>query len=305
MKKQYLIDAKYLSIPVAVDKECALVEFFLIKEGQEPEKVMEFNIPMDRSGAQEYPTKYFTQLPVEEYQGEVLELCGDMAETFCQAIYTTDEMNHIASSEIRPAIHFTADSGWTNDPNGMVYADGIYHLYYQYNPFDIVWNNMSWGHAVSPDMLHWEQKDPVMFPDENGTMYSGCAIRNDRELLGLPKEALIFFYTASGGVNPWSGDLEFTQRIAYSLDGGETLVKMEDPCVPVIYKDTRDPKVFWHEESQAYIMVLWTKGNDFAVLRSENLKDWEMTHEFTLDGGWECPDLFNLKSPDGESCWFF
>lgn len=90
-------------------------------------------------------------------------------------------------------IHFAARSGWTNDPNGMIYDNGVYHLYFQYNPFGIQWNNMSWGHAVSRDLLHWEQVDSVMFPDENGTIYSGCAIRNDRGLLGLPEDALLFF----------------------------------------------------------------------------------------------------------------
>lgn len=144
-----------------------------------------------------------------------------------------------------------------------------------------------------------------MYPDEDGEMFSGSGIKNERGMLGLPEDALIFFYTVAGDTNEWSKGKEFAQKISYSLDGGETLTKIMEPCVDTIVYDNRDPKVFWHEETNAYIMVLWIKEQDFGILRSTDLKNWIQTDQITLDGGWECPDLFELKAPDGSSKWFF
>ena len=126
-----------------------------------------------------------------------------------------------------------------NDPNGLVYAEGVYHLYFQHNPFDVQWENMSWGHAVSRDLLHWEQKDDVLFPDETGTMFSGSGIVNDRKMLGLPEDALVFFYTAAGNNNKWSAGKQFTQRIAYSTDGGgRHSIKLTKVCFRRFVKKT-------------------------------------------------------------------
>lgn len=136
---------------------------------------------------------------------------------------------------------------------------------------------MSWGHAVSRDLLHWEQKDDVLFPDETGTMFSGSGIVNDRKMLGLPEDTVIFFYTADGNNNKWSAGKQFTQRIAYSTDGGETLHKIDKGVLPTVCKENRDPKVFWHEKSGAYIMTLWLEENDFGIFRSTDLLKWEQT----------------------------
>ena len=192
-----------------------------------------------------------------------------------------------------------------NDPNGLVYADGNYHLYFQHNPFDVQWENMSWGHAVSKDLLHWEQKDEVLFPDETGTMFSGSGIVNDHEMLGLPKDALIFFYTAAGNNNKWSTGKQFTQRVAYSTDGGETLHKLDKGVLEAVCKENRDPKVFWHEKSGAYIMTLWLEENDFGIFRSTDLLNWEQTDRLTLKDAWECPDLLCLKDENEDESWMF
>ena len=292
---------KYLYIPVRAGKELQTISFYLDEE--KSKKVLELKIPVDQDAADVYTADFMAEIPVSEYKGKTMLAEGDFPEAMGRMIETSKRKEKPAGRH--PQIHFTAASGWTNDPNGMVYKDGVYHLYFQYNPFDIRWENMSWGHAVSHDLLHWEQKDSVMVPDEDGTMFSGCGLRNDRGLLGLDKDALLFFYTAAGGSSSWSEGQEFVQKIAYSLDGGDTLAKIKEPCIDTIYYDNRDPKVFWHEESGAYVMVLWLRGNDFGIFRSQDLKNWEMTQEIRLEDGWECPDLLCLTSPQGTRKWFF
>ena len=218
----------------------------------------------------------------------------------------------------KPSLHFTPSYGWMNDPNGLVYHDGIYELYYQHNPRGIDWNCMTWGHARGTDLLHWEDLGDVLEPDENGLMFSGCAIRNDRGLLGLPKDALLFFYTAAGHSSRESKGKPYTIRLAYSTDGGNTLIKKDGICeageiMETLAAENRDPKVFWHEESGAYILVLWIENNDFGIWRSEDLEQFTMTQRVTLESGSECPDLFRLPvistkeggRETGEEKWVF
>lgn len=218
----------------------------------------------------------------------------------------------------KPSLHFTPSYGWMNDPNGLVYHDGIYELYYQHNPRGIDWNCMTWGHARGTDLLHWEDLGDVLEPDENGLMFSGCAVRNDRGLLGLPKDALLFFYTAAGHSSRESKGKPYTIRLAYSTDGGNTLIKKDGICeageiMETLAAENRDPKVFWHEESGAYILVLWIENNDFGIWRSEDLEQFTMTQRVTLESGYECPDLFCLPvistkeggRETGEEKWVF
>lgn len=197
-----------------------------------------------------------------------------------------------------PDIHFAPSYGWINDPNGLVFHDGIYELYYQHNPDGIEWNRMTWGHARSTDMLHWEEMGDVLFPDENGTMFSGCAIRNEHGLLGLPRDALIYIYTAAGHNSEASDGKPFSIRMAHSLDGGRTLIKRDGKVIPSPGWESRDPKVFFHAPSGAYIMVLWIVDHIFGVWRSEDLVSFRQTQLLTLEGGFECPDLFELPVRD-------
>lgn len=158
------------------------------------------------------------------------------------------------------------NTGWINDPNGL-----IYYLYFQYNPFDTKWENMCWGHVISKDLLHWEQKETVLYPDQDGPIFSGSGIVNENALLGLPKDAYIYFYTSAGGKSEWSKDKLPVQKIAYSIDGGNTLHKKDGCIVEHICDENRDPKVYWHEQSKAYIMLLYLTNNDYAILRSVDL----------------------------------
>ena len=306
MEKRLLINADYLYLPIKGGKEEKLMEVFLMEEDRKT-KVMEWMIPVNDEEGRDYTYDYKAQIPVKTWKGKCLVLEGDMPENFWKEVDHTSFLHKQSKSNThRPNIHFTADTGWINDPNGLVFSEGKYHLYFQYNPCNISWQNMSWGHAVSSDLLHWKQEEIALVPDEHGTMFSGCGLKNEKGLLGLPSEALVFFYTAAGAKTPWGKEeRHFTQRVAYSLDGGKTLVKMEKPYLEMIESENRDPKIFWHEETSAYIMTLWLEGNDFAIFRSKDLECWEMSDRFTLSEAWECPDLMKLYSEDGEAHWLF
>ncbi len=309
MERELTLTKPYIYLPVCAGKTETKLEIFLEDESAFRKKIYEFKVPVADidTDIEQYPLDYYAQIPAEQYLGRQIVVCANVPKAFMDCI-KNDSKKESSEDKIqspRPLIHFAAETGWTNDPNGMIYADGIYHLYFQYNPLNTSWENMSWGHAVSADLLHWKQEDTVLFPDAFGTMFSGCAISNEHSMLNLPKDALLFFYTAAGDTNAWSKGLAFTQKIAYSLDGGKTLVKMETPCLPTIEKENRDPKVYWHEETQAYVMALFLEGNDFAIFRSQDLQQWEQSDRFTLDDAWECPDLLRLTSDTGETCWFF
>lgn len=296
------IKEEILYIPVQADSKEVLIEFF-VEEGDTQEKVYEFLVPVGEGKDSSYQYDYLARFPVKKFTDKTILLKGNVPEVFYKAI-RNDSLIEPEPLE-RPSIHFTSNRSWINDPNGVHYKDGIYHLYYQYNPFHIKWNNMSWGHAVSRDLLYWEEKEPVLFPDEYGMIFSGSGIINEKECLGLPKDASLFFYTAAGGSNEWGRGRDFIQRMAYSIDGGNTLVKTEQGMIDTIEKENRDPKVFWHEESQSYVMSLWLKDNEFGILRSKDLTTFEIAQRFSLEGAWECPDLFCLTDKEGQKHWVF
>lgn len=228
IKKGWLfipVCATYGELPFGGKKNNRMLEMFCREDNSET-KLFEFQIPAGKTEEETYPVSYYARFPVKQFTDKTLILRGDFGKAFFDGIRNEDVpaaeeqsfCNTQGEASRRPSIHFTPQTGWMNDPNGLVYADGNYHLYFQHNPFDVQWENMSWGHAVSRDLLHWEQKDDVLFPDETGTMFSGSGIVNDRKMLGLPEDAVIFFYTADGNNNKWSAGKQFTQRIAYSTD---------------------------------------------------------------------------------------
>ncbi len=209
------------------------------------------------------------------------------------------------SEKFRPQYHFSPPEKWMNDPNGLVYHNGIYHLFYQFYPEDIVWGPMHWGHATSKDLIHWEHKPIALYPDEIGDIFSGSAVVDVDNTSGFgskenPALVAIFTYHLMAGEKAGRKDFQ-TQGIAYSLDNGDTWVKYENN--PVIgndgIKDFRDPKVMWHAESSQWILTL-VAGDHAKFYGSPNLKDWKLLSEFGKEQGahggvWECPDLFKLK----------
>ena len=209
----------------------------------------------------------------------------------------------------RPQFHFSPKKGWTNDPNGLVFYKGEYHLFFQHNPFDVKWGNMTWGHAVSPDMVHWTQIENALFPDTMGTMFSGSAIVDWNNTAGLQngeEKTLVLIYTAAGGTNPESKGQPYTQCIAYSNDRGRTWTKYAgNPVVPNIVGSNRDPKVVWHAPSRQWIMTLFLEGNSYGFLSSPDLKKWTMLHHISVPKVGECPDFFEMpvENEPGVSKW--
>ncbi len=216
------------------------------------------------------------------------------------------------SEPYRPQYHFSPDSMWMNDPNGLVFDGSSYHLFYQYHPEDIVWGPMHWGHAISSDLVSWEHQPIALYPDQNGTIFSGSAVMDYDNTSGLgteenPPMVAIFTYHDAAGAEQKTDNFQ-TQGIAFSLDKGKSWTKYAGN--PVVknpgYIDFRDPKVFWHEDSSSWIMSL-VAGDHLQLYRSENLIDWNLTstfgHEVGAHGGvWECPDLFALEL-NGETHW--
>lgn len=198
------------------------------------------------------------------------------------------------SEQYRPQIHFTPAKNWMNDPNGMVYVDGTWHLFYQYNPQGNDWGNMSWGHATSTDLVHWSEQPVALTRDELGDIFSGSCVIDKDNTAGFGANAMVAIYTSASGAQQ--------QSIAYSTDGGKNFTRYSGN--PVIKNDDdnlRDPKVFWHEGSKQWVMTLakgWKMGVEFYT--SPDLKNW--THQSTffteLSGRpslqWECPDLIQL-----------
>lgn len=212
---------------------------------------------------------------------------------------------------LRPQFHFTAERNWLNDPNGLVFFDGEYHLFFQFNPQGNEWGNMTWGHAVSGDLVHWQQLDGAIRPDELGTIFSGSCVVDWHNTAGFQtgkEPALVSIYTAAGDKSPESTGAKFTQCLAYSNDRGRTWTKFAgNPVLSHIVAENRDPKVVWHEPTKRWVMALYLDGNEFALLCSPDLKKWKRTDTFTVPGSIECPDLFEMpiEGRPGESKWIF
>ena len=212
--------------------------------------------------------------------------------------FTAAQPEATYTERYRPQYHFTPAVNWMNDPNGMVYYNGEYHLFYQYNPFGDTWGHMSWGHAVSRDLVHWEHL-PVALAEEDGVMiFSGSAVVDWNNTSGFGEEGrppLVAVYTG----HHTSGERQ-DQRIAYSTDSGRTWTKYEgNPVLDRAMKDFRDPKVFWYEPDEKWVMVLARPHEHKVQLYSSpDLKSWTHLSDFgpagAVNGIWECPDLFEL-----------
>jgi sucrose-6-phosphate hydrolase SacC (GH32 family) len=296
------LEDDYLYIPVVTGAETQTISFY-IKDHSEYRKIMELEIPVAEENGAGDAVSFFSSLPVRTWKGRELMISGQMTDTFIQGIGQGGEILHCIADY--PEIHFAPNGGWMNDPNGLVYDGEKYHLFFQYNPVDKIWNNMSWGHAVSMDLLHWTQMETAMLPNEDGTVYSGCGIMNTEGMLGLPRDAMLFFYTCAGGRSGWSRERKFSQKIAYSLDKGRSLKRIKKDAVPFIINENRDPKVYRHEASNGYYMVMFLDGHEYAVLHSGDLKEWKVTQKLTLEDAWECPDLREIPVAGGGTAWIF
>jgi sucrose-6-phosphate hydrolase SacC (GH32 family) len=204
----------------------------------------------------------------------------------------------------RPQFHFSPAKGWTNDPNGLVYYAGEYHLFFQHNPFATEWGNMTWGHAVSKDLVHWRQLPNAIEPDALGTIFSGSAVVDRDNTTGFrsgKEKPLVAIYTAAGDTSPASKGQPFTQCIAYSNDRGRTWTKyIGNPVLKHIIGGNRDPKLVWHAPTHRWIMALYLDGNTYALFSSPNLKEWTKLQDIVMPDCSECPDFFEIPVEDSE-----
>ncbi|MDP4239478.1 MAG: GH32 C-terminal domain-containing protein [Bacteroidota bacterium] len=246
---------------------------------------------------------YWVPLDVKKWRGQKLALSFQgMHESSLgiNEIKQTNRFDFNYNETYRPQFHFSPEHGWMNDPNGMVYLDGEYHLFYQYNPYGSMWGNMHWGHAVSTDMVSWTYLPIAIAPDSLGTIFSGSAVVDVNNTAGFGKNAMIAIYTSNGKTQQ--------QSISYSTDKGRTFVKyahnpvLRNPGIA----DFRDPKVSWNEASRQWVMALATKQT-ITFYGSPDMKAWTKLSEFgegigSHTGVWECPDLFPLNFK-GKTKW--
>ena len=194
--------------------------------------------------------------------------------------------------QYRPVYHHTPAYGWMNDPNGMFYKDGVWNLYFQHNPYGSQWENMTWGHSTSTDLVHWKYEGDAVEPDALGTVFSGSAVVDMENTSGFGKGAVIALYTSAGESQ--------TQSLVYSTDNGKTFHKFEgNPVITSNVPDFRDPHMFWNEDIKKWNMIL-AAGQHMEIYSSDNLKDWKYESSFgekygNHGGVWECPDLMKMK----------
>jgi fructan beta-fructosidase len=246
---------------------------------------------------------YWVPFDVKKWKGQKVSLTySGIEEAFLgvNEVKQSDKFEFEYNEKYRPQFHFSPEHGWMNDPNGMVYLDGEYHLFYQYNPYGSMWGNMSWGHAVSTDLTSWTYLPTALTPDSLGAIFSGSAVIDINNTAGFGKNAMVAIYTSAGKNQQ--------QSIAYSTDRGRTFTKYtKNPVLPNPgIADFRDPKVSWNEQSKQWVMALATR-NTVTFYGSPNLKKWTKLSEFGDGIGshaavWECPDLFPLTY-QGKTKW--
>ena len=246
---------------------------------------------------------WWAPMDVSVYRGKTIKLQVDKLPEDSRGLSSIAAENSLRGADslyheaMRGQFHFSPRRGWTNDPNGLVFYDGEYHLFFQHNPYGWNWGNMHWGHAVSPDMVHWTELGEVLAPDEMGPMFSGSAVVdwNNTSGFGRPdgKPPLVLIYTAAG--NPT------TQCLAYSNDGRTFTKYSGNPVVKEITGGNRDPKVFWHAPTKLWVMTLYVEENKTHTIHfftSPDLKNWTLASK--TEGFFECPDFFELPL-DGDS----
>ncbi len=243
---------------------------------------------------------YYVPYDLSAYKGGdvQVQVLGLPAEARCwkemKLSDTFDTSNR--EKQFRPVYHHTPLYGWMNDPNGMFYKDGTYHLYFQFNPYGSTWGNLSWGHSTSTDLVHWNYEGAPVMPDAYGMIFSGSAVVDHYNTAGFGEGAVVAFYT-SAKPSPW-GDSQ-SQSMAYSTDGGKTFTKYEgNPVLTSDKRDFRDPKVFWYAPGKHWVMIL-AAGQEMEIYSSRNLKEWKKESSFGAKQGahggvWECPDLIEL-----------
>lgn len=282
---------KFLLLPVQENAPEGKVNIIVNNEFQLEQNI---NIRLARE-----KVDYYVPLDLSAYQGKSVsvDVTGMPASSLCwKEIKLSDTFYSSNRETYRPVYHHTPVYGWMNDPNGMFYKDGVYHLYFQYNPYGSMWANMTWGHSTSTDLTHWTYEGTAIVPDAWGAIFSGSCVVDKDNTAGFGKGAVVAFYTSAKST-PW-GDVQ-SQSMAYSLDNGKTFIKYEhNPILTSTERDFRDPKVFWYAPGKHWVMML-AVGQEMQIYSSGNLKEWKKESSFGAmqgahGGVWECPDLVEV-----------
>ncbi len=291
-KREFTVEKRYLNLPIKNGAPKRVVS--VVEDGR---TVVRNDIEL----ADAEPD-WWAPMDVSAWKGKTLTLKVDRLREDSTALSAIEQSDSIKAAgglykeRLRGQFHFSPRRGWTNDPNGLVYFNGEYHLFFQHNPYGWGWGNMHWGHAVSKDLVHWTELPDALAPDELGPMFSGSAVVDWGNTSGFGKPGqppLILLYTAAG--NPT------VQCLAHSLDGRTFTKYSGNPIVKQITGGNRDPKVIWHVPTRKWVMTLYVEVNKVHTihfLTSPNLKDWTVTSK--VDGFYECPDFFELPV-DGDA----
>lgn len=277
--KEFKIDQQYLNIPIS--KNDKRQKIYFVAEGD----TLTYSVM--RIGNN--PPDYWVFKDVSALKGKTLQLVIPEKVSGIDKIYLSNNFageDSLYKEKNRPQFHFSTRRGWINDPNGLVYNNGEYHLFYQHNPYETDWENMHWGHAVSKDLLHWKELNDALYPDTLGTIFSGSAVVDENNTAGWGKNTLVAFYTTAGK--------KMQQNVAFSKDNGRSFTKFSGN--PILGPD-RDPKVFWHSPTQTWVMALYNE-NHVAIYNSKNLKQWKLKSK--TKGFYECPELFELPVDGNE-----
>lgn len=280
----------YLLLPIQDDAPEGKI--CVVKDNEQKGTLMNVRLARERVDS-------YVPFALSAYKGQhiSIDIQGVPANALCwKELKMSDSFDMTNKEMFRPVYHHTPVYGWMNDPNGMFYKDGVYHLYFQYNPYGSVWGNMHWGHSTSTDLMHWIFEGCAIVPDAWGAIFSGSCVVDHENTAGFGKEAVVAFYTSAKST-PW-GDIQM-QSMAYSLDNGKTFTKYEgNPILTSSEKDFRDPKVFWYAPGKHWVMIL-AVGQHMEIYSSVNLKEWKKESEFGAmqgahGGVWECPDLVEI-----------
>lgn len=315
---------KYVNVPVNPSSE--YVYFRILVEGAQ---VDEQQLPISATPSMWAPIPIYNhgdKTITIEFDGNDDETMKNIDESMLRSLIEISDKPHdsatLYTEILRPQAHFSARRGFINDPNGLFYYNGTYHLFFQHNPYNLAHGNTHWGHAVSSDLIHWEEQDPGIKPDRtDGSIFSGSAVVDYNNTSGLQQgehPPILLFYTATGMRffprfcrDPETGRRIFPpgwvrpetkQCIAYSTDGGKTFKKYEkNPIIDEITPMNRDPKVVWNQDINCWTMILYLSGNDFILLYSDDLLSWEKGQILTFKASGECPDIFELCVDNDES----
>lgn len=285
----FIPSSAYLVLPVREDAPPKLLRFF-----ENGRLLAEYRVKLCTQNPD-----FLSYLDIRRWIGHSLTLESSCEVPIRQAKQI--DFPDLYREENRPLVHFTVKNGWNNDPNGLIFLNGIYHMFYQYGPCSVHWNNMHWGHATSHDLIRWQEEPCALCPDEIGTIASGSAVLDRKNVSGLGSQqsplVLLFFSNTGRG---------FEQHLAYSTDGLQTIQKyVGNPVLPNICAGNRDPRVVWCEDLNKWLMALYMDGDEYWLFSSDDLLHWQMHQQLHLPGDNECPDFYPIMAETGERKWVF